>query len=71
MGWIDYNYKLEVNNLYSELDMNALVNLIPISPDLWIYLVTDMVIAIFLLTMLRWISGRLAKESKDKKVYLL
>lgn len=47
--------------------MNALVNLIPISPDLWIYLVTDMVIAIFLLTMLRWISGRLAKESKDKK----
>lgn len=47
--------------------MDALVNLIPISPDLWVYLVTDMVIAIFLLTMLRWIAGRLAKEHRQPK----
>lgn len=47
--------------------MSALVNLIPVSPDLWIYLVTDMVIAISLLTMLRWISGRLLEEGKDNR----
>lgn len=47
--------------------MNALVNLIPIPPDLWIYLVIDMVIAILLLTILRWISGRLSKEDEQPK----
>lgn len=47
--------------------MSALVNLIPVSPDLWMFLVTDMVIAILLLTMLRWISGKLLKAGKDHK----
>lgn len=47
--------------------MSALVNLIPIPPDLWIYLVIDMVIAILLLTILRWISGRLSKEDEQPK----
>lgn len=47
--------------------MSALVNLIPVSQDLWIYMVTDMVVAIFLLAMLRWISGRLVVQGKDKR----
>lgn len=47
--------------------MNTLVNLIPISSDLWVYLVIDMVIAILLLTILRWISGHLSKEHEQPK----
>lgn len=46
--------------------MSALVNLIPLSPDLWKYLATDMVIAILLLSTLRWMSARLI-ASKDGK----
>lgn len=47
--------------------MSALVNLIPVSPDLWMFLVADMVVAILLLTMLRWISGRLLKAGTDDR----
>jgi len=47
--------------------MSALVNLIPISPDLWVYLIIDMCIAIFLLSMLRWISGRLVMTNHDSR----
>lgn len=47
--------------------MSALVNLIPVSPDLWIYLAIDMAIAILLLSMLRWISGRLIAGKSSQK----
>ncbi len=47
--------------------MGALVNLIPISPDLWLYLAIDMAIAIFLLSMLRWISGRLVEAGTKRQ----
>lgn len=39
--------------------MSSLVNLITLSPDIWLYLAIDMAIAVLLLTMLRWLSGRL------------
>lgn len=39
--------------------MSSLVNLISLSPDIWLYLAIDMAIAVLLLTMLRWLSGRL------------
>lgn len=40
--------------------MQALVNLIPVAPDLWVYLIIDIVIAIILLITLRWLSGKMA-----------
>jgi uncharacterized membrane protein YjfL (UPF0719 family) len=43
--------------------MSSLVNLISLSPDLWLYLAIDMAIAVLLLTMLRWLSGRLLSVS--------
>jgi uncharacterized membrane protein YjfL (UPF0719 family) len=43
--------------------MSSLVNLISLSPDIWLYLAIDMAIAVLLLTMLRWLSGRLVSVS--------
>lgn len=45
--------------------MSALVNLIPVSSNLWIYIAIDMAIAIFLLSTLRWISGKLGAMASD------
>lgn len=43
--------------------MSSLVNLITLSPDIWAFLAIDMAIAILLLSMLRWLSGRLVSVS--------
>ena len=47
--------------------MDVLINLIPVSPDLWMFLTADMLIAILLLTALRWIAGRLIIADKDSR----
>lgn len=47
--------------------MEALVNLVPVPSDLWVYLAIDVFIAIILLIALRWMSGRLASvDTKDE-----
>ena len=48
--------------------MEALVNLIPVSSDLWIYLTIDIFIAIILLITLRWMSGRLASVDTNDEL---
>ncbi|XOV81242.1 MAG: DUF350 domain-containing protein [Aestuariibacter sp.] len=48
--------------------MEALINLIPVSDDLWLFLVIDMAIAVFLMTMLRWISGRLMGDKDNQEL---
>lgn len=48
--------------------MQALVNLIPVAPDLWVYLIIDIVIAIILLITLRWMSGKLASVNSTDEL---
>lgn len=48
--------------------MEALINLIPVSEHLWQFLVVDMAIAIFLMSMLLWISGRLSGDKDNKQL---
>lgn len=48
--------------------MSALVNLIPLSADLWFYLAIDMTIAIALLSIMRWISARLSSHADTKEL---
>lgn len=48
--------------------MEALINLIPVPRDLWQFLVIDMAIAIFLLSMLRWIAGRLSGDKDNQQL---
>lgn len=45
--------------------MSTLVNLIEVSPNIWIYLAIDVSIAICLLITLRWMSGRLVAINKQ------
>lgn len=48
--------------------MNTLINLIELSPDIWVYLAIDMVIAICLLITLRWMSGRLVAINRHDEL---
>lgn len=48
--------------------MQALINLVPFPEELWLILVIDMAIAIFLLSVLRWISGRLMGDEDDQEL---
>jgi uncharacterized membrane protein YjfL (UPF0719 family) len=48
--------------------MDSLINLIPVPDDLWQFLVVDMAIAIFLMSMLRWISGRLVGDKGNQQL---
>lgn len=48
--------------------MGALVNLIPLPPDLGWYFAIDMVIAIALLIAMRWMSSLLTSSSNDKEL---
>lgn len=45
--------------------MGALVNLISVSPNIWVFLAIDMIIAILLLITLRWMSGRLVSMNSN------
>ena len=48
--------------------MNALVNLIELSPNIWIYLAIDMAIAVILLITLRWMSGKLVSVNSSEEL---
>lgn len=48
--------------------MSDLVNLIPLSPQIWVFLGIDFAIAILLLVALRWMSGRLAAVSSTEEL---
>ena len=48
--------------------MDALVNLIPLPPDLGWYFAIDMVIAILLLSAMWWISAVLLSGPTDKEL---
>ncbi len=48
--------------------MQALVNLIPISPEIWIFVGIDIVIAVALLFTMRLLSGRMASVSSSDEL---
>lgn len=48
--------------------MNELVHLVALPDDLWIYLAIDLLVVIFLLLVMRWLSGRTSKTSVQEEL---
>lgn len=48
--------------------MQALVNIVPLSPEMWLYLAIDIMIAITLMYVLRLVSGKMASVSTSAEL---